>query len=649
MVRAFFNFLCLVLGLLPLLAGAADGRLVRLDSGTAPVYLDQGSLSLLRDPGGELDIRQVADQRREGDFSLLPGNLGAGYSRDVFWLRFTVQRSGSAGANWHLEILPPYLDDVRLYEADGKGGFIERRAGDLQPFAKREVPYRGFVFRLQVPEGQTTYYVRVQSISSIAGVLSLWSPEAHEAAIQREYLVFGLEKGLLLAAALFSLCAWAYVREPLHLHFFILALFQLGIGLTLHGFTAQYLLPDDSLIANDLTGVLVGLGSAFAYFFFIELLDLQRSFPRLTLFYRGGIVLGIAAAISVPLGGYRGAAVALFMFSLISGLTLFWPCRERLRRGPGNLRARVEFLGLVLYVISTTINLMSLLGIASMKLWLLNGTQVATLAYLLLMEFGVHLRITEANRRHAIATQEMAREKLIREDQGKFLAMLAHEIRTPLSIVSAALQSLQAMDPTPEQQRLRRYQRIDNAVRRMDATLYACLAEERMMQGHWLARIDPINLPDLSLAVLHDFSEEVRQRIIFDTAAALPAVEGDRAMLRVVLRNLMENAVKYAPGGEPIVIDIRPWKDGATAGVMWRITDSGPGLEPGMAERIFEKYVRGSEQGGASGLGLGLYLSRRIVDHHGGWLRADEHCARGASFMCWLPLSIPSSQKLGNL
>jgi signal transduction histidine kinase len=647
MVRAFFHFFCLLLGLLPLLAGAADGSLVRLDSGSAPRYLDQGTLSMLRDPGGVLDIRQVADPARAQDFSALPGNLGAGYSRDVFWLRFSVQRDRGVGENWHLEVLPPYLDDVRLYEADGQGGFTERRVGDLQPFAAREIPYRGFVFRLQVPEVPVTYYLRLQSTSSIAGVLSLWPPDVHEAAMQREYLIFGLEKGLLLAAALFSLCAWVYVREPLHLHFSILALFQLAVGLTLHGFTAQYLLPGDSLWANNLTGILVGLGSAFAYFFFIELLDLQRTFPRLTAFYRLGIVFGLAAAASVPLGGYRGAAMALFLFSLVSGITLFWPCRERLRTG--TLRARVEFFGLVLYLVSTTINLIGLLGIGPMKLWLLNGTQVATLAYLLLLEFGVHLRITEANRRHEIATQEMARERLIREDQGKFLAMLAHEIRTPLSIVSAALQSLQAMDPMPEQQRLRRYQRIDNAVRRMDATLYACLAEERMMQGHWLARIDPINLPDLSLAVMHDFSEEVRQRIIFDIAAALPVVEGDRAMLRVVLRNLMENAVKYAPGGEPIVIDIRPWKDGPSAGVLWRITDSGPGLEPGMAERIFEKYVRGSEHGGASGLGLGLYLSRRIVDHHGGWLRADEHCTQGASFMCWLPLLIPPSQKIGSL
>lgn len=112
-------------------------------------------------------------------------------------------------------------------------------------------------------------------------------------------------------------------------------------------------------------------------------------------------------------------------------------------------------------------------------------------------------------------------------------------------------------------------------------------------------------------------------------------------MLRVVLRNLLENALKYGAGEQPVRIDITPAKEGEGDGWNWRISDGGPGVPPGLAEKIFEKYYRVGESSGTPGLGLGLYLSRRIVMQHGGRLYLDTARNPGASFVCWLPLTIP--------
>ena len=72
-------------------------------------------------------------------------------------------------------------------------------------------------------------------------------------------------------------------------------------------------------------------------------------------------------------------------------------------------------------------------------------------------------------------------------------------------------------------------------------------------------------------------------------------------------------------------------------GVGWHIEDSGPGVPPGMEERIFEKYTRLGESSGTAGLGLGLYLVRHIVEHHGGSVRAEIGRSMGAGFIVWLP------------
>lgn len=639
MLRFLFPLVALLLCLSPPTAGAAEAVVPLTGVGTA-VYLDQGNLALLRDGTGALDIRAVADPARAQDFQPLPGNLGLGYAGGAFWLRFAVERTAREAPAWLLEVLPPYLDDLRLYQADGRGGFREFRSGDSLPFGSRSVAYRGFVFPLALPEGPSTFYLRLQSTSTIAAVLSLWQPTAHEAAVQREYLLFGLEKGLLLAAALFSFCAWIYVREPLHANFGLLTLLQLAVGLTLHGFTGQYLLPENPEWAGKLTGILVGLSSASAYYFFIQLLDLRRSFPRLARFYVAGMGLGLATALSVPLGLYGPVATLLLFYALASGLTVYWPCRERLQRG--GLRAHVEVLGLFLYLLASTLNILAVLGVGPMQLWLLNGTQLATLAYLLLLGFGVHLRIKEANRLHQEAAQAVEQERLIRADQGRFMAMFAHEIRTPMSIASAALQSLQSLDPLADEPRRRRYQRIEGAVQRMDALLQACLAEERINAGSRFARPEAVAPAALSRWVLDEFGEEQRRRFAFTAAEPLPPVQGEPEMLRVVLRNLLENALKYAPGATPIAVDLAPFLSAGAAGLLWRIADEGPGLEPGTEELIFEKYVRGGESSGTPGLGLGLYLSRRIVAHHGGWLRAEAGRPRGAAFHCWLPLAAVS-------
>lgn len=75
--------------------------------------------------------------------------------------------------------------------------------------------------------------------------------------------------------------------------------------------------------------------------------------------------------------------------------------------------------------------------------------------------------------------------------------------------------------------------------------------------------------------------------------------------------------------------------------MQWRITDHGPGLAPELARKVFDKYTRGGETSTKPGLGLGLYLSRRIVQSHGGWLDADPDYRGGACFRCWLPLIPP--------
>jgi len=320
-MRKLTAYLFLLLLVLPIVGDAgAAGRTVHLSAGERKIFLGDGALSVLVDPGGELGIDAVADTAQGGDFVPLPGNLGAGYGTHAHWLKFTLERPADQPSSWLLEVLPSYLDDLRLYEPDGRGGMRERITGDLLPFTAREVEYRGFVFKLDVPAGSSTYYLRVRTTSTQAAVLNLWQSPYYAVAVQREYLFFGLQSGLLLATALLSLLTWVFIREPLHLYFSGLILLQQCLTATINGFTAQYIFPEGGEFVGMLVGVLTGLNVAFAFIFFDLLLQLPHSHPRTSRFFRLCSLFGLVTAFSVPLGLYSYTAAVLISLSLLTDI-----------------------------------------------------------------------------------------------------------------------------------------------------------------------------------------------------------------------------------------------------------------------------------------------------------------------------------------
>ena len=171
-------------------------------------------LAVLVDAGGSETIASVSAAAASGRFRAAPGGLSAGYTRDVHWLRFTIQVP--AAGPWWLSVEPAVLDDLRLFEPVGDG-FVERRSGDRLPFGQREVAYRAFVFKLAVPDtARRTVYLRVQTRSSALVQLALWQPEAFDAAKALEYAGLGVYFGLAGMLLLVNGVLWATLRQSMY-------------------------------------------------------------------------------------------------------------------------------------------------------------------------------------------------------------------------------------------------------------------------------------------------------------------------------------------------------------------------------------------------------------------------------------------------
>jgi len=231
----------------------------------------------------------------------------------------------------------------------------------------------------------------------------------------------------------------------------------------------------------------------------------------------------------------------------------------------------------------------------------------------------------------------LAREKAANRAKDDFLAALSHELRTPLNpVLLLASDGVRNTDFPPQA-------RMDFDTIRKNIELEARLIDDmldltRITRGKLTLDATPV---DIHMA-LHDAAGTVRAdldskkiELALNLAAKKPIVCGDAVRLRQIFWNVLKNAVKFTPTGGKITVETR-----SLPGEMLvvKITDTGIGMEAKELERVFGAFAQGTHNFG--GLGLGLAISRALVELHAGSIRAEsEGKGKGATFSIELPVA----------
>jgi PAS domain S-box-containing protein len=219
------------------------------------------------------------------------------------------------------------------------------------------------------------------------------------------------------------------------------------------------------------------------------------------------------------------------------------------------------------------------------------------------------------------------------------ISMVYHDIRSPLANIVSSLDVLEAMLPEgvdPAQRSL-----LNIAIRsteRIQRLTNSLLDMRRLESGQPVANLQavaPLSLANDAIETVSPIVNNKNQIITQNISPGLPQVWVDEDMIRRVLTNLLENAVKYTPPGSSISVGAQV--EGQQ--VMVWVQDTGPGIPPGENERIFDKFTRLHGRSGTRGLGLGLAFCRLAVEAHGGRIWVENVPGSGACFKFTLPMA----------
>ncbi|MEY4756346.1 MAG: hypothetical protein RJA34_1244 [Pseudomonadota bacterium] len=593
--------------------------------------------SYFEDASGTLQLEQV----RSAPWQSYTGVLSRGYGASALWLRLRVEPGPAAEKQpLVLRIRPSYLDDIRLYDPDAQQGDA-LALGDSHPQHKGAFSSLNFSFSLPRADQVRDIWLRVSTTSTrIIHVQALEVDEAIQADRQQE-LFYSLYLAALTLFLVWAAAQWLQSREPLMGAFVVRQAMALGYSLGYMGYFRVFWIENPIFATPDtLTSVLIIAFVASAYRFDYLMLREHRA-HRWALRAIGLLWALCPAYYLLMLAGETRLALAINMgfvlfspfLALVTTLTVPSSQPPAQEASPViSKSALITIYGLILAGLSIS---------AFPAMGLINGVELSLQGFLFYgLVSGITLLFMLQVRAQRMSQQRVVLERQIhiaeqaarleterRMELGGFLAMLAHELKTPLAVIKMVLGARSA---TPAM-----IAEAERSVRDMNAVIERCLQADQLDDQRLEPRSAPCHLEQELQIITKQCTDPSRIHL---QGAGVQPIDTDPALLRIILNNLVDNALKYAAPGTTIEVHVCDATLNGLEGISLRVANEpGPAGSPDPGQ-VFQKYYRHPKAKRLTGSGLGLYLVAKLCQ----LLRGEVNCVSDphkVTFHLWLPRS----------
>jgi two-component system sensor histidine kinase KdpD len=257
------------------------------------------------------------------------------------------------------------------------------------------------------------------------------------------------------------------------------------------------------------------------------------------------------------------------------------------------------------------------------------------------------MQVVESLKNHAavilqrdkLMKAEAKAQALIEADRLKtaLLSMVSHDFRSPLTSIKASASSLLAEgSPVPAEEQHALLQGVVHEADRLNRMVGNILDLSRLEAGAWQPRCEPTEIAELVSAALDHFNPEENKRIVVEFDRSIVEINTDSVQMVQVLKNLLENALKYSPGESLVELKTK----GEGSHLLVEVLDRGPGLPKGEEQKVFEPFYRapGLKESSVPGVGIGLAVCKGLVEANKGRLSAYNRTGGGSTFRVTLPL-----------
>jgi histidine kinase len=221
----------------------------------------------------------------------------------------------------------------------------------------------------------------------------------------------------------------------------------------------------------------------------------------------------------------------------------------------------------------------------------------------------------------------------LHEERETLMRSVSHDLRTPLHVIVGQATILARRAEAPELRQ--RADAILASAERMSRLIGDLVDAARIEAGHLDLRLEPLDLATFVLGWKERVAGALQvERVRLEVPPSVPAVRADPARVDQILANLVSNALKYSLPDSEVHVALTS----TGAGLRLAVSDVGPGIPPEEVPRVFERYYRAKGSARAEGLGLGLFITRNLVEAHGWSLELRSEVGRGSVFTVVVPL-----------